>query len=252
MHDSIFARAKRGDLPQALSIAEICRLATASLQAPHGQYAPGDALAVALRRLVALELIAPERTETVTLAARPLGSFGGQVIATGGGPSLEHFIRAADLRPHLGDLGEVGPLLTDWAMQGVAAPKSESTGEHWYAQRLLNFCEVLVASGEVASDKPGFTLGDLSKAVGELGLWHRPGEPLPTAEALRGYAAEIGSKYFTFNNGRPAGGQPAELRQMQAVRRLVAIYQRHVEQNVEPGNRAAPVSASNFLHRAAG
>lgn len=252
MHDSIFARAKRGDLPQALSIAEICRLATATLQAPHGQYAPGDALAIALRRLVALGLVVPERTETVILAARPLASFGGRAIATGGGHSLEHFIRAADLRPHLGDLGEVGPLLTGWIMQGVAAPKPEFKGEPWHAQRVRNFCEILVASGEIASDKPGFTAVDLSKAMGELGLWHRPGEPLPTVETLRDHAAGTGGKFFVFRGGRPAGGQPAELRQMQAVRRLVALYQHRAGQNSEPGNRADPVSASNFPRRATG
>lgn len=252
MNDSIFARAKRGDLPQALSIAEICRLATSTLQAPHGRYAPGDALAVALRRLVDSGLLTPERTETVTLAARPLASFGGRAIATGGGHSLEHFIRAADLRPHLEDLGEVGPLLAAWIMQGVAALKPEGTGEHWHVGRVRHFCEVLVSSGEIASDKPGFTAVDLSKAMGELGLWHRPGEPLPTVETLRDHAAGTGGKFFVFRGGRPAGGQPAELRQMQAVRRLVAIYQRHAGQNSEPGNQADMVSASNFPRTAAG
>ncbi|WP_374487016.1 hypothetical protein [Zoogloea sp.] len=252
MHETIFTRAKRGDLPQALSIAEICRLSSANLQAPHGRYAADEALAVALRRLVDLGLVAPERSETVTNAARTLASFGGHAITISGGQHLEHYIRAADLRPYFEDLGEVGPLIAEWIMQGVSAPKSEGTGEAWHVERVRRFCEALVSSGEIDPDDPGFTAQGLATAMGQVGLWHRPGEPLPAPDTLRGYSAKTGGKFFVFPGGRPAGGQAAELRQGQAVRRLVEIFRRQTGQNSEPGNQADTVSASNFPRKAAG
>lgn len=259
MQDTLYARAKRGDLPSALSIPDVCRLSTASLSCPLGRYSPGDDLALRLRQLVALGEIVPDRSEPVQHKGMVLGSLGGQAVVTGGGMHMEPVISAASLRAVLVDLGEIGPLLAGWitASDGAAAAEAEPTTkattpkrERWYVGRVTRFCEAITASGEIDPDVPGFTAEALAEAIGLVGLWHRPGEPLPKTDTLRSYAAEVAAKWFVLPGGRPSG-KDNEQRHKLAVGRLVALYRLAVpEENSEPGNRAPTVSASNF-HRVA-
>lgn len=259
MQDSIFSRAKRGDLPAALSIPDICRLSTASLSCPLGRYSPGDDLALRLRQLVALGLVEPERSEAVSTPGTVLASFGGSPITTSISTYMEHYLTAAGLWAVLPELGAVGPMLLAWitASAGAAAAEAEPTTkaatpkrERWYVGRVTRFCEAITASGEIDPDVPGFTAEALAEAIGLVGLWHRPGEPLPKTDTLRGYAAEVAAKWFVLPGGRPSG-KDNEQRHKLAVGRLVALYRLAVpEENSEPGNRAPTVSASNF-HRVA-
>lgn len=258
MQANLYARAKRGDLPSALSIPDICRLSTASLTCPFGRFSHGDDLALALRRLVDLGEIVPERSEAVSTPGTVLASFGGSPITTSASKYTEHFVTAASLFPLLAELGAVGPLLASWitASGGAAAAEVEPTTkattpkrERWYVGRVTGFCEAITASGDIAPDAPGFTAEALAEAIGLVGLWHRPGEPLPKTDTLRGYAAEVAAKWFVLPGGRPSG-KDNEQRHKLAVGRLVALYRLTVPENSEPGNRAPAVSASNF-HRVA-
>lgn len=254
MHDSIFCRAQRGDLPSELTIADLCRLNTASLDCPQGRYAPGDDLARRLHQLVALGQIQPERTETIQHVGMVMASLGGQVVTAGDRTHLEQYLTSASLRAVLVDLGVVGPLLLAWIgaapVEAVTAPPRR-LAEPWYVARVTAFCEAISASGMIDPDAPGFTAMDVAEAMKGLDLWHRPGVPRPDIDTLRGYAAEVAAKWFAFPNGRPKGDD-AKQRHKQAVGRLRALYRLAVpEENQEPGNRAPPVSTSNF-QRAAG
>ena len=259
MQDTIYSRAKRGDLPPVLSIADLCRLSTASLDCPLGAYSPGDDLAVRLRKLVTLGLVTPERSEEVSTPSMILGSFGGSPITTSGSTHMEHYISAASLRAMLSDLGEVGPMLAAWIDSGLeAAPTTKATTtkattpkrERWYVERVTRFCEAIITSGEIDPDAPGFTAEALRDAMSEFGLWRRTREHPPAPNTLRGYAAKVGGKFFVFEGGRPKG-KDTEQRHKLEVGRLVALYRLAVPENSEPGNRAPTVSASNF-HRVAG
>ncbi|MBL8451796.1 MAG: hypothetical protein JNK97_03550 [Zoogloea sp.] len=259
MQDTIFSRAKRGDLPSALPIPGICQLSTASLDRPLGAYSPGDDLAQHLRQLVTLGAIVPERSEAVSTPGMILGSIGGAPITTSDSTHMEHYIRAASLRPMLAELGEIGPLLATWikASAGAAAEAAPATKattpkrERWYVGRVTRFCTAVAASSDIDPDAPGFTAEALAEAIGLVGLWHRPGEPLPKTDTLRGYAAAVAAKWFVLPGGRPKG-KDTEQRHRLEVGRLVALYRKAVpEENQEPGNRAPTVSASNF-HRVAG
>lgn len=256
MQDSIFSRAKRGDLPAALSIPDICRLSTASLDCPLGRYSHDDDLALRLRQLVALGEIMSDRSEPVQHKGMVLGSFGGSPMTTSISTYMEHYVTAESLRAVLAELGAVGPMLLAWitASGGAAAAEAEPTTkattpkrERWYVGRVTGFCEAITASGDIAPDAPGFTAEALAEAIGLVGLWHRPGEPLPKTDTLRGYAAEVAAKWFVLPGGRPKG-RDNEQRHKLAVGRLVALYRLAVPENSEPGNRAPAVSASNF-HR---
>lgn len=241
MPPSIYARAKRGDLTTALSIADLCRLSTASLDRPYGIFAPGDDLARRLHQLVALGQIAPERTETIQHPGMVLGSLGGQAVTAGGGTHQEHFITAASLRAVLAELGAVGPLLVAWINRGRDAAPAP-TGEPWHRVRVRSFCAAILRAGEIDQDAPQFTAADVVQAMQRLGLWHRPGMDLPDDESLRRYVADAegAGKFFAFAPGRPTFDLPPELR----VERLVRAYEAGQKPDDETGS--IRFSASNF------
>lgn len=246
MQDTTFARAKRGDLPHELTLEDITRLSSASLDAPHGACENNDPLLLRLHRLVTAGLLVATRTEQAEVPVLPaLMTF--RRVAVGSRLVTRHFVRGADLRPHLADLGEVGPLLHAWIMAGVEpATVASRPAEPWFMPRVQSFCEAIMASGEIDPDNPGFTARDLAVALGEVGLWHRPGEATPAPDTLRGYTAKGSEKFFVFSNGSPGGSNLH--RHGQAVRRLVSLYERHTgaAANPEPGNHAPTVPASNF------
>ena len=257
MQDSIYARAKRGELPPDLSLEDITRLSSASLDAPLGRCSNDDPL-LRLHQLVRAGLLTPARTEEVQAPGRVLAGFGGRPVTTAPTMRTVYYVRAADLRPFLADLGQVGPLLSEWAggLAGVVAPaKQEETGEAWHVGLVRAFCEAIVGTGEIDPDNPGFTAKDVALAMDELGLWRRPGVPKLNVDTLRGYAATTAGKFFTFGNGRPAGGKSAAIRQPLASSRLVNLYRQGAAkeaENPEPGNRADTVSVSNFRRVAGG
>lgn len=247
MQDSIYSRAKRGDLPSALSIADLCRLSTASLDCPLGAYSTGDALAQRLRQLVAMGLVTPERSEEVSTSGRVLASFGGALITTSASTHLEYVISAVSLRPMLADLGEIGPMLAAWIDSGVeaAAPttKAKRGQGPWHRARVLDFCETIRRAEDIDPDHPPFTAVDIAQAMKQLGLWHRPDDDLPGDESLRTYVAkpDAGGKHFDFHEGNPATRElPAELR----VDWLVRAYQAGQEPDRETGS--IRLSLSNF------
>lgn len=239
MQDSIYARAKRGDLSSALSIPDVCRLSTASLDRPLGAYSPGDDLAQRLRKLVTLGEIVPDRSEPVQHKGMVLGSIGGAPITPSDSTHMEHYIRAASLRPVLADLGEVGPLLETWIGSGVEAAPVQA-GEPWHRARVRAFCEAIVRAETIDPDSPDFTAADVVQAMQRMGLWHRPDADRPDDDSLRRYVAdaEAGGKYFTFAAGRPTFKHPSELR----VDWLVRAYQAGQEPDRETGSIRFPVS----------
>jgi hypothetical protein len=240
MQDPIFSRAKRGDLPSALSIPDICRLSTASLSCPIGRYSPGDDLAMRLRQLVALGLVEPERSEEVSTPGTVLASFGGSPITTSASKYTEHFVTTASLRAVLVDLGEIGPLLASWIDSGVAAA-SVQVGEPWHRARVRDFCATIMRAETIDPDKPPFTAMDVAQAMKQLGLWHRHSKPLPDDETLRRYAAkpDAAGWFFYFPEGNPATHDlPAELR----VERLVRAYLAGQKPDNETGSIRLPVS----------
>lgn len=241
MHDSIFARAQRGDLPAALPIPDICRLSTANVDCPMGRYAPGDDLARRLHQLVDLGLIVPERSEAVQHVGMAMASLGGQAVTASGGTHLEHIISAASMRAVLAELGAVGPLLLGWINRGRDAAPAP-TGEPWHRARVRAFCEGLLRAGGVDQDAPPFTAADAVQAMKRLGLWHRPDTAPPDDESLRRYVAdpEGGGKFFSFAPGRPTFDLPPELR----VERLVRAYEAGQKPDDETGSIRFP--APNF------
>lgn len=244
MQDSIYARAKRGDLPSALSIPDLCRLSTAGLDCPLGAYSPGDDLAQRLRQLVTLGAIVPERTEAVSTPGMVLGSIGGSPITTAGKMYLEHFVTAASLRAVLVDLGEIGPLLATWINSGVeAAPVAKRGQGPWHRARVLDFCAAIERAVTIDPDKPPFTAMDAALAMKQLGLWHRTDGKLPRIESLATYVRkpDAGGKHFDFREGNPATRElPASVR----VEWLVRAY----EAGQEPDRLTGSIrlSLSNF------
>lgn len=233
MQNTIYARAKRGDLPPVLSIPDLCRLSTAGLDCPAGRYAPGDELARRLHQLVALGQIQPERSETVSIPGRHLASIGGSAVTTAGSTHLEHYVSAASVRAVLADLGDVGPLLLGWVDIGrdAAAPQ---TGEPWHRVRVRAFCEALLRAGDFDQDAPSFTAADVVQAMKQLGLWHRKDAGLPDDDSLRRYVADAegAGKIFAFAPGRPTFDLPAELR----VEGLIRAYQAGQKPDDETGS----------------
>lgn len=245
MQASIFSRAKRGDLPSALPLSDVCRLSTASLSCPLGRYSPGDDLALRLRQLVALGLVEPERSEPVQHKGMVLGSLGGQAVVTGGGMHMGPFISAESLRAVLPELGEIGAMLASWINSGVeaAAPttKPQRGQGPWHRARVLDFCAAILRAEDIDPDHPPFTAVDIAQAMKQLGLWHRPDDDLPGDESLRTYVAkpDAGGKHFDFHEGNPATHDlPAELR----VERLVRAYLKGQKPDDETGSIRLPVS----------
>lgn len=245
MQDSIFSRAKRGDLPSALSIPDICRLSTASLDCPLGRYTPGDDLALRLRQLVALGEIVPERSEAVSTPSTVLASIGGSPIATSASKYAEHFVTAASLRAVLPELGEIGPMLLAWITAGVEAAPVQ-VGEPWHRARVRDFCETVLRAEPIDPDRPAFTAADVVQAMKRLGLWHRPDADLPDDDSLRRYVAdaEAGGKFFAFAPGRPTFDLPAGLR----VERLVRAYLA----GQKPGDETGSIRLPMFNFQATG
>ena len=241
MQDTIYSRAKRGDLPSALSIADLCRLSTASLDRPLGAYSPGDDLAQRLRQLVTLGLVAPERSEAVSTPGMVLGSIGGSPITTSASKYTEHHLTATSLRPLLVELGEIGPMLAAWINSGVEAAPVQA-GEPWHRARVRAFCDAIRRAETIDPDSPDFTAADVVQAMQRMGLWHRPDADRPDDDSLRRYVAdaEAGGKYFTFAAGRPTFKHPSELR----VDWLVRAYQAGQEPDRETGS--IRLSLSNF------
>lgn len=241
MQNTIFARARRGELPAALSIADLCRLSTASLDCPLGAYSPGDDLALRLRRLVTLGEIVPDRSEPVQHKGMVLGTIGSSLITTSGSTHMEHYISAASLRLLLADLGEIGPLLAAWIKSGVEAAPMQA-GEPWHRARVRAFCEAIRRAETIDPDSPDFTAADVVQAMKRLGLWHRPDAAQPDDDSLRRYVAdaEAGGKFFTFAAGRPTFERTPELR----VEWLVRAYQ--AGQKPDAGTGSIRLSLSNF------
>lgn len=237
--DSIYSRAKRGDLPSALSIADVCRLSTAGLDCPLGAYSTGDDLAVRLRQLVTLGEIVPERSEAVSTPGMVLGSIGGAPITTSGSAHMEQFISAASLRAVLVDLGEIGPMLAAWIDSGVEAAPMQA-GEPWHRARVRAFCEAIRRAETIDPDSPDFTAADVVQAMKRLGLWHRPNAAQPDDDSLRRYVAdaEAGGKFFTFAAGRPTFERTPELR----VEWLARAYQAGQKPDEETGSIRFPMS----------
>jgi hypothetical protein len=239
MQANLYARAKRGDLPSALSIPDICRLSTASLTCPFGRFSHGDDLAMRLRQLVALGLVEPERSEEVSTPGTVLASFGGSPITTSISTYMEHYLTAAGLWAVLPDLVEIGPLLASWIDSGVEAAPIQA-GEPWHRARVRAFCEAILRTNPIDPDRPDFTAADVVQAMTRLGLWHRPDADRPDDDSLRRYVAdaEAGGKFFTFAPGRPTFDLPAGLR----VERLVRAYQTAQKPDEETGSIRLPVS----------
>lgn len=250
MHDSLFARAKRGDLPHELHFEDIARLSSASLDAQNGQ-CPNDA--PLLRRLYGLlgaGLLVPVRSEQVPAPGRVFGSFGGQRVGAAPTTTTRHFVRAEDLRAHLADLGEVGPLLANWigaprAVEEVA-PRARDGAEAWHVPVVHGFCEAVIASGEIDEDSPGVTAADISAAMLELRLWHREEGDLPSAASRERYVRATAGKHFVLQAGRPKDCPNPEERHMRAVAHLVELYNRVKPETM---TRIDPESASNFQGR---
>lgn len=118
MQDSIYARAGRpGGLGDILSLDEIVRLSTCSLDNPYGTI--DVQLQDKLYRLVKMGRPVPVRTEEVTWPGHPLVSVGGRCIGTPPTTTNRYYIHRAHLLPHLKDLGEVGPELLKWLNDGA-------------------------------------------------------------------------------------------------------------------------------------
>lgn len=248
MQDSLFARAKRGDLPHELSLEDITRISSASLDAPHGLCSNGDPLLLRLYRLVSAGLLVPSRSEQVERPGVVLGSVGGHRIGTQASLTTRHYVQAGDLREHLADLGAVGPLLLDWI--GEKAPKAKGADEPWHVPVVRDFCETVLASGEIDPDRPEVTAKAIVEAMVHLKLWHRGRDGhRPSEESLQRYTRDTAGKYFVLPSGRPKGDSDPELRHLRAVARLVAIYARA---NPETLTRIDPESPSNFPRRSAG
>lgn len=250
MQDSIYARAKRGDLPPVLSIPDLCRLSTASLDCPLGAYSPGDDLALRLRRLVTLGEIVPDRSEPVQHKGMVLGSIGGSPITTSASKYTEHRLTATSLRPMLVELGEIGPLLASWINSGVeAAPATTTTTKAkrgqgpWHRARVLDFCAAILRAEDIDHDKPPFTAVDVALAMKQLGLWHRLEDKLPHINSLATYVRkpDAGGKHFDFREGNPATHKlPASVR----VEWLVRAYEASQKPDRETGS--IRLAVSNF------
>lgn len=242
MQDTIFSRAKRGDLSSALSIPDVCRLSTASLDRPLGAYSPGDDLAQRLRQLVTVGAIVPERSEAVSTPGMVLGSIGGAPITTAGKMYLEHYVSAASLRPVLAELGEIGPMLASWIDSGVeAAPVAKRGQGPWHRARVLDFCAAILRAESIDPDHPPFSAMDVALAMKQLGLWHRTDGKLPRIESLATYVrkADAGGKHFDFREGNPATHElPASVR----VEWLVRAYEAGQEPDAETGPIRFPLS----------
>lgn len=250
MQDSLFARAKRGDLPQELSLEDITRLSSASLDAPNGLCSNDDPLLRRLHRLVGAGLLAPSRSEQVERPVMVLGSFGGQRVGTQAGMTTRHFVHACDLRTHLADLGAVGPLLLDWlGTPASKAPKTKGAGEPWHVVRVRDFCETVLSSGRIDPDHPEVTAGDIERAMHDLHLWHRTDGDLPSPDSRERYVRETAGKHFVLTAGRPKDCPDHAQRHQRAVAHLVALYRRA---HPETMTRTDPESASSFSRRSAG
>lgn len=252
MQDSLFARAKRGDLPDDLNLEDIARLSSASLDAPNGVHANDDPLLLRLHRLVRAGLLVPTRSEQVTAPGRVLASFGGQRVGTPASVTTRHYVQACDLVAHLADLGAVGPLLLDW--MGTApsrpAPKDKGSSEPWHVPVVRDFCETVLASGEIDPDHPEVTAKAIVEAMKSLKLWHRGRDGHRHNEAsLERYVRDTAGKFFVFPPGRPKGDSDPKQRHLRAVARLVAIYGRAKPETL---TRTGPESASSFRDRSAG
>jgi len=257
MQDLIYARAKRGALPQDLSLEDITRLSSASLDAPNGLCSNDDPLLRRLHRLVGAGLLVPSRSEQVERRGMVLGSFGGQRVGTQAGMTTRHFVQACDLRAHLAGLGAVGPLLLDWLGKEDQAPKAKGADEPWYMPRVRSFCAVLIASGKIDPEHPDVTAKDIAVAMYQLGLWHRserrPDGGIPDMTSLERYVRTgvnaAGEASLVLMAGRPRDCPNPEQRHLRAVACLRAIYERT---NPETMTRTDPESASNFPRRSAG
>ena len=249
MSASIYARAKRGELLPALSIPDVCRLNTASLNCPYGRYTPGDDLARRLRQLVALGLVTPERSEEVSTPGQPLASIGGRPVLSSPFIHVDHWLTAEGLRTVLADLGEVGPLLSAWVLAGVVPPRVKDTDEPWYVLRVCNFCEVVLASGDIDPDHSGLTAMDIVEAMLRLELWHRPEKGRPSKTSLERYVRTTAGKHVVFVAGKPANCPDHEQRHLRAVAQLVSIYRRARQETL---TRIDPEPASSFRACAAG
>jgi hypothetical protein len=250
MQDSIYARAKRGDLPHELPLEDITRLSSASLETPAGLMSNADPLYLRLRQLVHTGLLTPTKTEEVPAPVRVLASFGRRPVTTAPTMRTVYYVRAADLRPFLADLGQVGPLLTAWV--GVAserAPRAKGTDEPWHVPLVRDFCQVVLASGEIDQDQSGLTAMDIVKAMLQLGLWHRPDKGRPSVSSLERYTRATAGKHVVFVAGKPANCPDHEQRHLRAVAQLVSIYR---QAKPETLTRTNPESASSFLERTAG
>lgn len=152
MQDSIYARAKRRELPDILSLREVAQLSRACLSDPNGRIDNNDSLLTGLYRLIAAGLMTPERSEKKEVPAwSPL-----LAVVPRRGPvrlvepryrtETSHYLSAATLWPHLAELGEIGPLLADWVNVGKppisqsVAPRSNtvkpSKAEIWNRQHM--------------------------------------------------------------------------------------------------------------------
>lgn len=128
--ESIFARARRSTLSDVLSLDDVARLARCSAENPFGS-GYDNRLASSLHNLIKCGLLVPVRSEEVE--ARPRSLF--YVIGSGGVQRTEmpsrkvpaHYVHRDSLRPHLSDLGDVGPYLREWLGAGAPVEKQRKT-----------------------------------------------------------------------------------------------------------------------------
>lgn len=128
--ESLFARAKRGTLPDVLSLADVVRLALCSAENPFGS-GDDNRLRSTLHNLIACGLVVPVRSEEVEARGTPLfgvmGSAGVRWTVTPSRKVPVHYVHRDSLRPHLSDLGDVGPYLREWLGDVSSAEKQRKS-----------------------------------------------------------------------------------------------------------------------------
>lgn len=128
--ESIFARARRSTLSDVLSLDDVVRLDRCSAENPFGS-GNDNRLSSSLHNLIKCGLVVPVRSEEVEVRGTPLfGVMGSDRVRWTATPSCKgtaHYVHRDTLRPHLSDLGDVGPYLRKWLGAGAPVEKQRKT-----------------------------------------------------------------------------------------------------------------------------
>lgn len=168
--ESLFARAKRGTLPDVLSLADVVRLSLCSAENPSG-LGNDNRLSSSLRTLIECGLVVPIRSVEVKVPTLRLFyvidlSPNGRPPAKPPTPSRKgaaHYVHRDALRPYLSDLGSVGPYLREWLGDVSSAEKQPKS--HRGGGKESQEVGRAIKRALAALEKGGLALGDIHRCT---------------------------------------------------------------------------------------